>query len=372
MCYEDQVDYDPTSDRHSPPVGLDTGGSRVDGSSLRLKGRTRESIGVLGMVTLSDLDMLQSEDCCRRGWVACTTDAIFLEKPSCYDLVIDLTTSTPYKTSRPTLYLSRPTEWTEDGKGRRHRLSPVRFTWSDVKVVSILCIIGFSHLFTLTQWAELERLLERHVTDDHSCCEPHPKATGESSSAWTGIWRVCEDVCIICAGLWMGTWRNNSVVSYSTVDGNMANWGQVRLEGDDDLSVGGSYVRNRGMGIEGRPAAPSDLDREVSGTSKATRRSSGMSVWSKFTNRDANERPTQFGSDEEDARLRKREQQILLTLVLLQTFHAHTTNLLSKLACHLPSAPVPSSGENAATIYLSPSDLYAFELGPLSGLDASL
>jgi len=137
MCYEDQVDYDPSLDRQSPPVGLDTGGSRVDGSSLRLKGRTRESIRVLGMVTLSDLDVLQSDDNCRRGWVACTTDAIYLEKPSLYDLVIDLTTSTPSKTSRPTLYLSRPTEWTEDGKGRKHKLSPVRFTWSDVKVVSV-------------------------------------------------------------------------------------------------------------------------------------------------------------------------------------------------------------------------------------------
>ncbi|KAF9650436.1 hypothetical protein BDM02DRAFT_3154894 [Thelephora ganbajun] len=328
----------------------------VDGSSLRLKGRTRESIRVLGMVTLSDLDMLQSEENCRRGWVACTTDAIYLEKPSFYDLVIDLTTSTPYKTGNPTLYLSRPTEWTGDGKARRHKLSPVRFTWSDLKV-----------------WAELERLLARHVTDDRHCCEPHPKATVESPSSWTGIWRVYEDVCITCAGIWLGTWRNNSVASYSTVNGNMANWGQVRLEGDEDLSVGGSYVRNLGMGIEGRPAAPSDLDREVpgvSGSSKATKRTSGMSVWSKFTNRDANDRLIQFPSDEEDARLRKHEQQVLLTLALLQTFHAHTTNLLSKLAYHLPSAPGPSSGGNLSTIYLSPRDLYAFELGPLSGLDA--
>lgn len=139
MCYEDQVDYDPSLDQRSPPVGLDTGGSRIDGSSLRLKGRTRESIRVLGMVTLSDLDILQSDENCRRGWVACTTDAIYLEKPSLYDLVIDLTTSTPSKTSCPTLYLSLPTEWAEDGKGRNHKLSSVRFTWSDVKVVSILC-----------------------------------------------------------------------------------------------------------------------------------------------------------------------------------------------------------------------------------------
>ena len=147
MCYEDQVDYDASLDGRSPPVGLDTGGSRVDGSSLRLKGRTREGIRVLGTVTLSDLDMLQSEDNCRRGWIACTTDAIYLEKPSLYDLVIDLTTCTPSKTSRPTLYLSQPTEWTEDGKGRRHKLSPVRFTWSDVKVVSIF-VPADCHLYS--------------------------------------------------------------------------------------------------------------------------------------------------------------------------------------------------------------------------------
>ena len=227
-------------------------------------------------------------------------------------------------------------------------------------------------MFTLVQWAELDRLLERHVTDDHSCCEPHPKATAESSSGWAGIWRVYEDVCIICAGLWMGTWRNNSVVSYSTVDGNMANWGRVRLEGDDDLSVGGSHVRSLGMGIEGRPAAPSDLDRKVSGASgasKTTKRASGMSVWSKFTNGDTNDGPIRFESDE-GVRLRKREQQVLLTLALLQTFHAHTTNLLYKLSYHLPSAPAPASGDNLSTIYLSLRDLSAFELGPLSSLDA--
>lgn len=157
--------------------------------------------------------------------------------------------------------------------------------------------------------------------------------------------------------------------SYSTVDGNMANWGQVRLEGDDDLSVGGSYIRNRGMGIEGRPVGPAVLHREDYGgavSSKAVKRGSGMSAWSKFTNRDTG---GQLGNDE-DATLRKREQQILLTLALLQTFHAHTTNLLFKLSHYLPGALAPSSGTNLSTIYLSPKDLYAFELGPLSNLDA--
>ena len=164
------------------------------------------------------------------------------------------------------------------------------------------------------------------------------------------------------------------MTSYSTVNGNMSNWGQVRLEGDDDLSVGGSYVRNLGMGIEGRPAAPPDLDRGDSGasgsSSKASKRVSGTSVWSKFTNREADDRAIQLGNDE-DARVRKREQQILLTLALLQTFHAHTTNLLSTLSRYLPGDPAPtSSNGHLSTIYLSPKDVYAFELGGLSGLDA--
>ena len=234
-------------------------------------------------------------------------------------------------------------------------------------------INGLESTFTQMQWAELERLLACHVTDDPDCCEPRPKKTTESSSSWGGIWRVYEDVCIICAGLWIGAWRNNSVASYSTVHGDMANWGQVRLEGDDTLSVGGSYVRNRGMGIEGRPAAPSELDREPSGdlgTSKATKRASGTSVWSKFTNRDADDRQIQFGDDEGNGRLRIHEQQTLLTLALLQTFHAHTSNLLSQLSNHLPRTPAPSPGADLSVIHLTPKDLYAFELGPLSSLDA--
>ena len=65
-----------------------------------------------------------------------TTDAIFLEKPSYYDLVIDLTTSTPNKASRPTFYVSRPLPQSNDRRGPTHKLSVIRFSWSDVKLVS--------------------------------------------------------------------------------------------------------------------------------------------------------------------------------------------------------------------------------------------
>lgn len=134
MCYELQVEY-----------------STPSSGSSRLRGK--EAISVLGMVTLNDLDRLQKEGDTGRGWVACalsfagcvsflipagTTDAIFLEKPACYDLLVDLTTLSPNRATRPTLYASRavpPASGSSRPRGPTHRLSVVRFSWSDVKLV---------------------------------------------------------------------------------------------------------------------------------------------------------------------------------------------------------------------------------------------
>ncbi len=100
----------------------------------QLKGKHKEGINVLGSVTLHDIDMLERESRTGRGWIACTTDAVFLEKPQHYDLVIDLTFYAPDRraTARPGLQLTikepcarRPT----------YRLFTVRFTRSDVKLV---------------------------------------------------------------------------------------------------------------------------------------------------------------------------------------------------------------------------------------------
>lgn len=123
MCFEAQLD----------PSLLTSEGTEDPSSwtRTRLKGKSKEGIDILGMVTLSDLDKMHHEGKTGRGWIACTTDAIFLEKPSYYDLVIDLTTS---RTSRPTLYLFKPIQ-NPSVKGPTHRLSPVRYTWSDVKLV---------------------------------------------------------------------------------------------------------------------------------------------------------------------------------------------------------------------------------------------
>ena len=152
-------------------------------------------------------------------------------------------------------------------------------------------------------------------------------------------------------------------MSYSTENG-LENWGAVRLEGDDDLTLIGSYIRNRGMGIEGGPNVGS------SGTlsSRATKRASAMS-WSSSRTRD----PSSTAIDSESTgvandfvELRERQdKQLLTTLALLQTFHAHTTFHLSVLESILPEDLGTGS-----VLYLAPKDILAFELGPLSGNDA--
>ncbi|KAJ7186505.1 hypothetical protein C8R46DRAFT_980782 [Mycena filopes] len=394
MCYEQQVEY--------------TGGE--SSQTRRLRPTHKEGIAVLGMITLNDLDRLQSEEISGRGWVACTTDAIFLEKPSCYDLLIDLTTSTPNKATRPTFYSSRPVPPPPAGqraRGPTHRLSVVRFSWSDIKL-----------------WNELNRILQLDASsahDHHACCAPNlspdyaakgGKGSANAITAWTDAWRVYEDVCVICAGLWMGGWRGNSAASYSTA-GGAANWGAVRLEGDEDLSLGAlsasasaegsaglgvgaqGHVRSVGMGIEGGPK----VSASASGTGlsrKNTRRSSGMS-WSSGRATVTSTSPGPGSSakgkglpaadEQEDEDLDdgeemaetargRRDGQILTTLSLLQTLHAHTAFQLSTLERFLPSPQTnaashqPLDSGAPGVIALSSKDMSAFELGPMSGMDA--
>ncbi|KAF5375835.1 hypothetical protein D9615_008178 [Tricholomella constricta] len=379
ICYEAQLDNSPEGHQTSHPhIG-------------RLKGRCKEPINVLGMVTLSDMDRLHSESLTGRGWIACTTDAIFLEKPSCYDLLIDLTTSTPNKATRPTFYASKPIP-PQPGNSRSptHRLSTIRFAWSDIKL-----------------WNELDRILQLDAENDHECCGHTSSDTAFKSkliTTWTDAWRVYEDVCVICAGLWMGSWRGNSTASYSTA-GGAENWGKVRLEGDDDLSIsGGAYVRSVGMGIEGRPVAGGSggggHQKQLSAnsvqpttTARAMRRSSGMS-WSsgRATVVGSNSvvhgkarqvsSSTAIGNDgdglghdyndddhDHDNREERRDGQLLTTLSLLQTFHAHTAFQLSVLESFI-TEPNTAEGQPAKTVYLAPKDIVAFELGPFSSFDA--
>ncbi|KAF7298361.1 hypothetical protein MKEN_01360700 [Mycena kentingensis (nom. inval.)] len=359
---------------------------QVDPSS-GARGNSRESLHVLGMVTLIDLDRLEKEGKTGRGWVACTTDAIFLEKPSYYDLLIDLTTLSPLKATRPTLYASKPIP--TPSSRPQYRLSVIRFSWSDVKL-----------------WNELNRILQLDSSSHSACCSPSlsessspsGSKTTKSITAWTDAWRVYEDVCVICAGLWMGAWRGNSAPSYSTATG-ASNWGSIRLEGDEDFSFsaverraesessaappaaassGSSNIRNVGLGIEGGPKLASGSG---VGTNKAMRRTSGMSWASSRATVTASPAPKPYGKgiardevlieDVEDADT----SQVLTALSLLQTLQAHTTWQIERLGAVVAAklrAPPPGeeTGESETTIILSTRDLLALELGALSSTDA--
>ncbi|XP_006456441.1 hypothetical protein AGABI2DRAFT_188379 [Agaricus bisporus var. bisporus H97] len=332
MCYEAQV--------------------TADGSQL--KGRNKDPTLVLGMVTLTDLDRLHAESQTGRGWIACTTDAIFLEKPSYYDLIIDLTTSTPSKYTRPTFYSSKPiTPQQSNPKVPTHRLSTIRFAWSDV-----------------TLWNEIERILDLNAdhSSHHACCSPSSIDSPTKSkfvSTWTDAWRVYEDVCIVCAGLWMGSWRGNSTQSYSSANGP-ENWGAIHLEGDDDLTVEGSYIRNVGMGIEGGPrATPSGgIGNTVSPrTHHPQLSSSSRSIRS-------GKRRSRQASQEEPPQQGNHDGQLLTMMTLLQVFRAHISFQLSVLESFMPKGISNLGYETDHTLYLTPKDILAFELGPLSGFDA--
>jgi len=186
----------------------------------------------------------------------------------------------------------------------------------------------------------------------------------------------------------MGNWRGNSTMSYSTANGP-ENWGSVRLEGDDDLTADGAYVRNLGMGIEGRPVESSTLGVPGSSTTKASRRASAIS-WSsgKATmvgsiavpgktrqpssstamGSSAPEPGEHYGIEEAEAESHRRT---ATTSAILQTFHAHTLFQLSVLEDLLSRQGISSSPEGGVetVVNVTPKDILAFELGPLSGLD---
>ncbi|KAH9169740.1 hypothetical protein EDB89DRAFT_2072598 [Lactarius sanguifluus] len=180
MCFEDQTT--PRTQGEAPSA------------TLQLKGKYKEGINVLGIVTLHDIDMLERESRTGRGWIACTTDAVFLEKPQYYDLIIDLTSYAPTECrARPGLqlaikepYARRPT----------YRLSTIRFTWSDVKLLD---------------------------ADTNGVARAH---RGLSPVwAWADAWGVYEDVCVVCARLCSGLWRSDNGNGSS---GSRDQWGSPR------------------------------------------------------------------------------------------------------------------------------------------------
>jgi len=161
-----------------------------------------------------------------------------------------------------------------------------------------------------------------------------------------------------------------------------------------------TYMRNLGMGIEGRP-----FDSLGGLTSKSTRRASAMS-WSSgkatvvgvpsststIPGFSSDRGPSEGSDDVELTRpgpeielnpedlARRRMSQVSTTLALLQTFHAHTAFQLSVLedllkqrglkaiSSQTTGDDVVQAGGNLVT--LTSKDVLSFELGPFSSLDA--
>jgi len=255
-----------------------------------------DRINVLGIVGINAMDKITEETRKGHGWIACTTDAIFLEKPSLYDLVIDMTASQP---SRPGFFMSRPI--TGSPRGSRYRLVAVRFTFSDVRL-----------------WSELDRILR---LDAQEVGEPM-----ESRTSWTDGWRLYDDICVACAGAWMGSWKaGNSSWGIGRSGTLRVNSGGIRLDGDDG-------IRRLGQGIEGRPTMKGEDTMASSSSSQTLSR---------------------------EART---------TLALLKIFHAHSEFLSERLSELVEEASVDS--ESSATLVLTPRDVTALELGVFSELDA--
>jgi len=239
-----------------------------------------------------------------------------------------------------------------------------------------------------SQWNELDRILQLDADINGSARAP--------PSLWTDAWRLYEDVCLVCAGLWTGrAWRSRP--------GSQESW----PEAEDRRSVNGTVrlrVRAHGEGIEGRPMTATVDSAQT--TSQSYRRVSKRylpSPWTAAPSTQDDAPKDMYNDDddddddaddgvedeegEEEGAVLVHNRQSRTTLALLQTFHAQTRFWLSRLATLLPLPPASETlidtdadvvlegqceraAEKAVVIQLAPRDVLELELSPLSGLDA--
>lgn len=263
-------------------------------------------ITVLGLVGLTDLARIEQETARGNGWIACTTDAIFLEKPKTYDLLIDLMNPAQLRPHRPSLSLSRAVE----GSGPpSYKLQSVRFTWSDFKL-----------------WTELETILESDP--DHS----HPfEAPGSAKARWSDPWSVYDDICMVCAGIWAG-WKPTP---------------SIKLE--DSPRQRPSRSSSQSTGITANTSQSGTQMRPSADMKKSRRSSVDPRLGTLSSTPTTNHTVT--------------------TLSLLSAFHNHTAFLLSRLAQVAPSN-ADASSLSSNPIIIGPREMVAFDLGPGSDLDA--
>ncbi|KAF8264678.1 hypothetical protein EI94DRAFT_1866672, partial [Lactarius quietus] len=157
----------------------------------------------------------------------------------------------------------------------------------------------------------------------------------------THAWGVHEDACLVCAKLYSGLRRSSDTKNDTNDNGLRDLWSWTAFARRERRA----QVRARGEGIEGRAAS-------------YCRCGSGVRTGiGKYDSDSGNE------EEEEENGAVLVHSQTRTTLALLQTFHAQTHFLLSRLATVLPSPGGPQ-----LILTLSPRALLG--LGGLSALDA--
>ncbi|KAL5638989.1 hypothetical protein ACGC1H_003384 [Rhizoctonia solani] len=137
---------------------------------------TGESIPVLGMVGLDSIEKLEEEGMKRSGWIACTTERIFLEKPHLYDLVVDLSPSllahspatkpTSSPDDKPVLSVSVLNSTSTSSLANSYKLAPTRPTFSDLKI-----------------FADIEKALYSQPLCSHNHVHSHTPPTNQSNAS---------------------------------------------------------------------------------------------------------------------------------------------------------------------------------------------
>jgi hypothetical protein len=234
----------------------------------------------------------------------------------------------------------------------------------------------------IRKWNELDRILQLDADISGSSHAASPP------SLWTDAWRLYENVCLVCAGLWTGgLWRNNR-------RGSQESWTGTEEGRFSDNPV---RVRTYGEGIEGRPIAVAAAGGPTRTRSyrRATQRylpSPWMTTTSSMTDDDVTKdayRDDDEEAEEGESAALVHDRQSRTTLALLQTFHAQTRFWLSRLDTLLPpqcTATSPSvelrtnelerveeetrEQDEVVAVQLAPRDVLELELSPLSSLDA--
>ncbi|KAG9012150.1 hypothetical protein FRB90_006868 [Tulasnella sp. 427] len=291
---------------------------------------------VLGQVGLMDIDRLKAESQTGLGWIACTTDSIFKDRPALYDLIVDLTTATnslspssPSPTiTRPTLLMSRPTLSSASSpskspqSGASYKLQLVPFTFSDIKL-----------------WTKIDKVLRE-------CPVPHAHGSHEHGKSKEK--EKAKETVYLRRRLHVGAsiWLKGS-------DGSS---GVIRLEEEDDAILIG---RGKATASDEASKATTSLLSSSTQRRNPLRRASERSASSSSSG----------SSDLSRSSLERRYSEFPPELDSLQDLIVlnDATNG-AKLA---QKASVANNGKKDATIVpLYPSHLITLQLSSLSDLDS--